>query len=88
MQGLYQVPVDLASDRFDYPNVTHTDFVADMTAAFSRLDEGGDEPEEQDTLLRRLLSWYARMPTVDSRCEPKTAPHPEALRNSVEHSVL
>lgn len=57
--------LDLSSDRFGFPSVIHAEFVAEMNAAFTRLEEGGEAHGDSDYLTGRLTEWYGRIRLMD-----------------------
>lgn len=58
MKGLYQVPVDIASDRFGFPSAIHDESVAEPNLGFARIDAGGGTDEDLEHLSDRLAELY------------------------------
>lgn len=52
IQGLYQVPVDLFSERFGCRAVLHADVVVEMNMAFHRFYFGGGGEDELNPISR------------------------------------
>lgn len=88
MQGLYQVPVDMASDRFSCPSALYADVLAETNLAFARIYTGGRTDEDLDHIFGRLAELYERMPVLDIKRDNDAVQREQAKRKSVAHLLL
>lgn len=58
MKRLYQLPVDMVSDRFGCPILSHDEFVAKMNASLERIYNGCGREDDIDHMPVRLASSY------------------------------
>lgn len=78
MQGLYEVLIVQASDRFEGASLLHAAFVAEMNLSFDRPDNGGREEDELTQITERMEAWYESMLLLAIARSEKASPRLEA----------
>lgn len=59
LQGVFQVSVDLLYYQFDFPTAIDTAFLAEVSAAFQLIDDGGGMDEDVAHLSGRIVRTYS-----------------------------
>lgn len=88
MEGLYQVPVDLSSDRFHCSSAIHAKFVTETNVTFARVYAACKTDDDREHLSGRLAELCGRVPVLNIKRTKNAVPREEVKRNSVDDLLL